>query len=197
MWQELILFDTSKPGSSPVAILSWTLFILVASQLIFIATAKLFGLNNMTSTLDNEKHADYARWVENNTNPWILLIGDLINSAVYAPVVEELIFRIVFMKFFLVKQLKCEENVANIIQAIVFGCMHLTNSAFSNQSINYTSLQSLSAGISGAVSGWVYLQSNSIFPSLIAHSLNNASASVSEFLGYLQYKKTLKVSEKK
>ena len=184
----MLLFDESLPGPSLTEVLIWTGVIIVASNLIFVVLCALVGINS-SKTLDHEKSAEYSEWLKNKVSPWAVAGSEFLNSSLYSPVAEELAFRFLLLKILCVRGLGMNFWVANVVQALVFGTMHMTNVAFTTQTKTYTYLQTLSASISGLVSGWVYRQSNSILPPLIAHVLNNASAGFSEVMGYVDYRR--------
>jgi membrane protease YdiL (CAAX protease family) len=183
----LLLYDESLPAPTITEILIWTGVILVVSNVIFIAICALFGVDS-SETLDKEKDKEYVEWSKNGVSPWAVASSEILNSSIYSPIAEELAFRVLLLKILCVRGLKLDFWVSNFIQASIFGTMHLSNVTFTTQTKNYTYLQAISAGISGLVSGFVYKQSNSILPSLIAHVLNNASAGMSEVIGYVKYR---------
>lgn len=194
---DLLSFNKSKPTPGMYTILLYTAIILVVSQLIFLVLTKMIGVDDVNSDIDNEKDKEYEKWAEKNVSPWALLASEIFNSTIYSPVAEELVFRVVLMKYICVDKYGIGPVQANVIQATAFGAMHLTNTAFSTQTSKYTNLQTLSASITGLVSGWAYVQTNSILPSLFSHMINNASAGTSEVLGYFKYLKTYDKSGKK
>jgi membrane protease YdiL (CAAX protease family) len=142
---------------------------------------------NSNSYLEKEKEKEYAEWQKRKLSPWAVAASELLNSTIYSPIAEELTFRLVLMKFVAIKTFNMSVWGANIFQASVFGIMHLTNSVYSTQTQGYTNLQTLSATISGLVSGWVYMKSNSILPPLLAHIINNGSAGLTEVVGYIKF----------
>jgi len=196
LFDDILLYDSSRPAPSITEILLWTGVILVVSNVIFMTVCALFGVDS-SDTLDKEKDKEYVEWAKNNVSPWAVASSELLNSSIYSPIAEELAFRVLLLKFICVRGLKLNFWVANFIQASVFGTMHMSNVTFTTQTKNYTYLQSISAGISGLISGFVYRQSNSILPSLIAHMLNNASAGISEVVGYVKYRKDNQQSSSK
>lgn len=189
---DLLKFNNSKPSPGLQTILLYSAIILIVSQLIFIAAAAIAGVSDVNSDLAEEKKQEYEKWQKKGVTPWGIASSEFFNSTIYSPIAEELMFRVVLMKYLCIDGLKLTVTQANIVQATLFGAMHLTNSAFSTQTAKYTYLQTLSATITGAVSGWVYVHTNSIFPSLISHIINNAAAGTSEVLGYVDYLKTHK-----
>lgn len=189
IFQEFILFDTSRPAPSFSVICIYACGIIILSQVIFMVLLKIMKISNVNDSLDKEKVKEYEDWKKKGISPWFVLVSDVINSTVYGPVAEELFFRVLLMKFICVKYFKISPGIANIIQSVIFGTMHVTNGVFSIQTQKYSNIQALSAGISGLVSGYGYSSSNSIFSPLLAHMLNNLIASGSEIWGYHQYLK--------
>lgn len=185
---DLLLYDSSRSAPNITEILLWTGVILVISNIIFTAICAIFGVNS-SDTLDKEKDKEYVEWMKHDVSPWAIVSSEILNSSIYSPIAEELAFRVLLLKIICIRGLKLDFWLSNFIQASIFGAMHMSNVTFTTQTKNYTYLQSLSAGISGLVSGFVYRQSNSILPSLIAHMLNNAGAGMSEVVGYIRYRK--------
>lgn len=184
---EFLSFDESKTSPDLYSIMFYTALIILTTQIVFVVVAKIMGIDDVEQDLDDEKQKEYSQWKKKGVTPFQVGMGELFNSTIYSPISEEFLFRIVLMKYICVERLKLTPLAANVIQASIFGGMHLTNVAFSNQTGKYTKLQTLSATIAGLISGWTFIQSNSILPSLIAHALNNASAGISELLGYMKF----------
>lgn len=183
MLSELLLFDSSLPAPSMSDIFIYTIGILIVSNLVFVVLCSAFGVN-VNDSLDKEKSKEYIEWKKRKLSPWSVLASEIVNSAIYSPIAEELAFRVLLMKYICMNRLGMDFWTANIIQATVFGGIHLTNNVFSTQSKKYTNLQTLSALITGLVSGWAYYKCNSILPSLLSHVINNGVAGVSEAMGY-------------
>lgn len=184
----LLLYDETISAPTITEIITWTAVILIVSNVIFIVLCALFGVDS-SNTMDQEKDKEYEKWSKDNISPWAIAGSELLNSSIYSPVAEEITFRFLLLKLVCVKMLKLDFWTSNIIQAVIFGSLHISNITFTTQTKNYTYLQAISAGISGIVSGYVYRASNSIIPSLLAHILNNASAGMSEVIGYIQFRR--------
>jgi len=184
----LILFDTSKPSPALLDILIYTSAILIISNLVFVVLCSLFGIDS-NKTLDTEKNKEFEEWSKKNIAPWTVAFTELLNTTIYSPIAEEITFRLLLMKVGCVIGAGMNPWTANIIQAIIFGVMHLSNIVHTTQTTKYTVLQTISAMISGFVSGWVYIKCNSLLPSLLAHMINNGVAGLTELIGYLKYKK--------
>lgn len=181
--QFLTLFDESLPAPSTMDIVMWVTIILIASNLIFIVLFSLFKIDVNTS-LDDERQKEYTEWKQKKINPFMLAISELTNSVIFSPLSEELVFRFLLMKVICIEKLQLDVLTANVIQSVLFGSLHLTNNLYSTQTSRYTTLQTISAMISGFVSGWVYQKSNSILPALFAHMINNFMASGQEVFEY-------------
>lgn len=191
MLEILLLFDENKEVPSLSKILLYTVIIIVASNIVFMAFCFILGIDP-AKQIEKEKQVEYKEWKEKGLSVTSLAISELFNTVIYSPTVEELLFRVLLMKFILVRYFKISYWVANGIQSIAFGSLHLTNNIYSTQTTKYTSLQTLSATISGFISGWAYIQSNSVLPCLFSHILNNGTASFSEVIGYYNYLKNNK-----
>lgn len=184
----LLLFDENKPSPSSFDVIIYTAGILIASNLIFIVLCFIFKIDS-NKTLEDEKDIEFAEWKKKNISPWSIAASEILNSTIYSPIAEEIAFRLILMKFVCSKGLKMNNITANILQSIIFGLMHLSNSVYTTQTKKYTYLQTLSATISGLVSGWVYVKTNSLLPSLFAHMINNGAAGTTELFSYISYLK--------
>jgi membrane protease YdiL (CAAX protease family) len=87
-------------------------------------------------------------------------------------------------KTILVKRLKLNIHFANLVQALLFGCFHLSNMLYSTSQINNVYLQIIASSIGGLISGYSYIYSNSILPSFLAHAFNNTFAIHQEITEY-------------
>ena len=191
MLETVLLFDENKPAPSLYEILIYTVVILVSTLIIFSVLCKVLRIDT-DKPLDTHQNNEYEKWDKNGLSPAKILVTEVLSSTLYAPIAEELVFRVLLTKFLLVKGLGINKHISILIEAILFGSLHLTNQVYSNQDKNFTYLQSLSATIAGIVSGYVYIQSNSILPSLFAHMINNGIASIEEVIGYNNYLKNKK-----
>jgi len=188
MLEELLLFDSSRPSPSGYNIMIYTLGILIVSNVIFVLLCSALGLDGNIS-VDDEKKKEFETWKAKNVSPWMVLVSEILNSTIYSPVAEELTFRVVLLKYILVKQSNIDPQIANVLQALIFGLIHVTNTVFSTQSSKYTTLQTISATITGFISGWVYIHSNSVLPALFSHMINNGSAGLGEVISYVKFRR--------
>jgi membrane protease YdiL (CAAX protease family) len=161
------------------------------SNIIFAVIVKLFG-KKVVNKIDEEVKDEYENYNEKEINPNHLLISDLVNSVIYAPITEELFFRFFLFKTVLYKKFKFNVHVANLLQAFTFGGFHITNSVFGDQQEVTTLIQIISASISGVINGYAYYYFNSIVPCVVAHLLNNMMATHYNYKQYISY-----VEEKK
>jgi len=104
------------------------------------------------------------------------LLGALI-AVSFSPIAEELLFRGYVLH-------KLEENLsftkANLLQAFLFTAMHLPNWMWTGGWQISLVIISLGVFLVGLLLGWVRKRTNSIFPPIIVHIVNNLLAS---FLG--------------
>jgi len=145
---------------------------------------KHFAPKEFVSTLSDEQDDEFDAYREKGVSPLIFGFSEFINSGIYAPFVEELFFRFLFLKIVLIKICKISIHKANFLHAVIFGAMHMTNAIVSDQQINRTIVQSCMAGIGGLISGYAYIYTNSIFTHLIAHIINNMMAAGQELMEY-------------
>jgi len=182
--QELIKFDVTKDSSSPFTIFIVALGCVIINNFIFTIGMKHFATNNFKDTLENEQDQEFDQYKEKKISPLIFGFSEFLNSGIYAPLVEELFFRFLFLKIVLIKIFKFGIHTANLIHAVIFGAMHMTNAVVSDQQINRTIIQSFMAGVGGLISGYAYMYTNSIFTPLIAHMINNMMAAGQELIEY-------------
>lgn len=188
--KQILLFNENEPSSSANDIIIYTCVILIISPIIFMGLMKAFNISDINSAIDKEKTDVYAQWAEKNITPGFVLFSNLINSVFYAPLAEEMFFRFFILKVILVKTLKMNNNIAILLQGILFGIIHCSNAVFTAQSVKFSNIQALSAGITGIVSGWVYIKTNSLVSSLLAHIINNFMAGMTETISYAKYLNT-------
>lgn len=184
----IILFDENIPGPTTFDIVIYTAGILIASNLIFIFLCSIVGIDS-SQTLETEKDKEFVEWRKRKISPWAVAASELMNSTIYSPVAEEIFFRLVLMKYIFIRGAGMNYWVANVLQAVIFGLMHMSNSVYSTQTSGYTDIQTFSSMISGLVSGWVYIKCNSLIPLVLAHMINNGVAGAGELAGYVKYLK--------
>jgi membrane protease YdiL (CAAX protease family) len=182
--QELIKFDVTKESSSPLTIFITALACVIINNFVFTIGMKHFASKEFKDTLEDEHDQEFDQYKEKQISPLIFGFSEFLNSGIYAPLVEELFFRFLFLKLVLIKIFKFNIHTANLIHAVIFGAMHMTNAVVSDQQINRTIIQSCMAGIGGLVSGYAYIYTNSIFTPLIAHIINNMMAAGQELIEY-------------
>lgn len=88
-------------------------------------------------------------------------VVSVITVCLVAPVIEEMLFRGVILRSFL---LNYSAPNAIILSSLLFAIFHLTIS------------QLPAAFILGCLLGWLYLRTRSLWPSILAHFLNNSFA---------------------
>jgi membrane protease YdiL (CAAX protease family) len=188
--RELLLFDVTKPMADYPTIL-----IVAISAVIFNNILYSIFMKNMPSyyheVLNNEQGTEFESYKEKNISPLVLGVSELINSGIYAPMVEELFFRFLFLKIILIKVFKFNFHTANFFHAIIFGSLHMTNAVVSDQQLNRTIIQSIMAGCGGLIAGYTYLYTNTILTPLLSHFINNMMSAGSEFIDYAQHYKTI------
>ena len=185
---DFLKFDQDRPNASFYDIIIYTAAIFVSSNLIFMILISLFGIN-ANDSIENEKNKEYDEWYKKNISVWSLILSNMTNSSIYSPIAEEIVFRLVLLKYILVDKFKLNIYTSIIIQSLIFGSLHLSNITFTTQTKKYTYLQTFSAIITGIISGWVFYHTNSLLPCIFSHIINNTSASISEIIGYIKYKR--------
>lgn len=186
LFRELIFFDPSKPSPSFLNQIVIGVAIMLFSNIVFAVTVKMFG-KKVESKIQEEVKDEYENYTEKEVNPNNLLISDLLNSVVYAPITEELFFRFFLFKTLLYRKFKFNVHIANLIQGLTFGAFHITNSVFGDQQEVTTFIQIISASISGIINGYAYYYFNSLIPCVVAHLLNNLMATHYNYKQYISY----------
>lgn len=188
--KELLLFDVTKPMADYS-----TIIIVAISAVIFNNILYTMFMRKMpqeyNEVLYEEQGREFDSYKEKKISPVILGVSELINSGIYAPMVEELFFRFLFLKIILIKVFKFNFHTANFFHAIIFGALHMTNAVVSDQEINRTIVQSIMAGCGGLIAGYTYLYTNSILTPLLSHFINNMMSAGSEFIEYSQHYQTV------
>ena len=128
----LFLFDEDKPAPSLQLIILYTVLIIVLSNIIFLAVCKICNINP-NKYVNDEKEREYKEWKSKNMSIWKLVLTEGLNTTLYSPIAEELVFRFLLMKIVLTKGLKLNTCLSNIIQSFIFGLLHLTNNSTQNK----------------------------------------------------------------
>jgi membrane protease YdiL (CAAX protease family) len=183
---ELIFFDPSKPMADIKTQIIVGFAIVILTSLIYNFIYKLFP-ENVTKSIESDKNSELVALQKKNVSIYKLAFAEILNGAIFAPISEELFFRFFLMKILFTRQFKMNPHVANLIQASIFGVLHLSNTVYSDQGPKFSAAQSLSSFIIGAVSGLSYIQTNSILPSLIAHIVNNLWAASFQIQSYKNF----------
>ena len=149
-------------------------------------------MNKLNIDLDVDKNLEFDDMKRKNINIKGLALGEFFNGSIHAPLSEELFFRFMLYKMVFVKILKIDPITANVLQATIFGSLHLSNSIYSDQNISLSIMQSISSGITGLLCGYSYYYTNSLFPAILSHVINNLMASYSQISSYNNYLKDVK-----
>jgi membrane protease YdiL (CAAX protease family) len=184
--RELILFDVTKPMANYSTIITVAVAAVVFNNILYNIFLKHVP-DTYVDTLNEEQTSEFDVYKDKNISPVILGVSELINSGIYAPMVEELFFRFLFLKIVLIKIFKFNFHTANLIHAIIFGSLHMTNAVVSDQHINRTIIQSMMAGVGGLLAGYTYAYTNTILTPLLSHFINNMLSAGSEFIDYAQH----------
>ena len=182
--QELIKFDPTKETSNFSEIVIVAIASVMLNNMIYNVGMKYFMSHEKAKELDSEYETENENIAEKEINPLMFGISEMLNSGVYAPLVEELFFRFFLLKVILVKMCELDIHKANIIHAVLFGALHMTNVVVSEQQINRTIMQSIMASFGGLINGYTYIYTNSIFTPLLAHMINNMVASGTQIIDY-------------
>lgn len=184
--RELILFDVTKPMASYSTIVTVAISAVIFNNIIYNIVLRNSS-RTYVDTLSGEQDTEFDNYKEKNISPAILGISEFINSGIYAPMVEELFFRFLFLKLILIKIFKFNFHTANFFHAVIFGSLHMTNAIVADQEFNRTVMQSIMAGIGGLIAGYTYKYTNTILTPLLSHFINNMLSAGSEFIDYSRY----------
>jgi len=179
-YKELLLFDVNQPAPSFTKVLVWTVVVMIYTMVIFRMSLR----NDQQEEFQEAKGREFQSMYNKRIEPTELAMAEFINAGVYAPIAEELFFRLFLFKTLLIKRLKLNKHVANVIQAILFGLFHISNMLHASNEVSNVYLQTIAATIGGFISGYAYMYSNSILPSFLAHAINNTLAIHSEVTSY-------------
>ncbi len=184
--RELILYDVTKPMANYSTIILVAVSAVLLNNIIYTVY-----MRNATSkymdTLVEEQGREFDVYKDKQISPLVLGVSEFINSGIYAPMVEELFFRFLFLKIVLIKIFKFDFHTANFFHAVIFGALHMTNAVVSDQEINRTIIQSVMAGFGGLIAGYTYLYTNTILTPLLSHFINNMMSAGSEFIDYSKH----------
>jgi membrane protease YdiL (CAAX protease family) len=183
LYKELLLFDPSRPAPSFHEIVIFAILVFLLSVVTFRVAVNLMK-PDLVKESSQDKKKEMSNLEHKKITPAELAMSEFINAGIYAPIAEELFFRLFIFKTLLVRRLKWNPHVANVFQAVLFGLFHISNMLYSTTEISNVYMQIASATISGLISGWAYMYSNSILPSFLAHAVNNTLAISSEVNTY-------------
>lgn len=184
--QELIKFDREKPMASFGQQLLIAMMSVIANNILFNVIINLLPDDHMDEYHDDVKQ-EFSNIRKKAVSPFIFGFSELINGGIYAPIVEELFFRFLLFKLVFVKIFRIHPQSANLLQAIVFGLMHMSNVVASEQQLKKTMLQTLSATIGGLISGWSYMYTNSLLTPIMSHMINNIISTGLDSIEYSMY----------
>jgi len=103
-------------------------------------------------------------------------------------VFQEVVFRLLAMKWLIVEA-KMNPHVANLIQALIFGFMHMWNVVFQERNPTAAIHQSVFSTVYFFYIGYLFIYTNSIFPCIVAHILQNQVGCLTQVADYAQFLK--------
>jgi membrane protease YdiL (CAAX protease family) len=184
--RELLLFDVTKPMANYSTIILVAVSAVLLNNIIYTVYMRNATYSYM-DTLVEEQGREFDVYKDKKISPLVLGVSEFINSGIYAPMVEELFFRFLFLKIVLIKIFKFDFHTANFFHAVIFGALHMTNAVVSDQEINRTIIQSVMAGFGGLIAGYTYSYTNTILTPLLSHFINNMMSAGSEFIDYSKH----------
>jgi membrane protease YdiL (CAAX protease family) len=184
--RELLLFDVTKPMANYSTIILVAVSAVLLNNIIYTVYMRN-ATHTYMDTLVEEQGREFDVYKDKKISPLVLGVSEFINSGIYAPMVEELFFRFLFLKIVLIKIFKFDFHTANFFHAVIFGALHMTNAVVSDQEINRTIIQSVMAGFGGLIAGYTYAYTNTILTPLLSHFINNMMSAGSEFIDYSRH----------
>jgi len=184
--RELLLFDVTKPMANYSTIILVAVSAVLLNNIIYTVYMRN-ATHTYMNTLVEEQGREFDVYKDKKISPLVLGVSEFINSGIYAPMVEELFFRFLFLKIVLIKIFKFDFHTANFFHAVIFGALHMTNAVVSDQEINRTIIQSVMAGFGGLIAGYTYAYTNTILTPLLSHFINNMMSAGSEFIDYSRH----------
>ena len=184
--RELLLFDVTKPMANYSTIILVAVSAVLLNNIIYTVYMRN-ATHSYMDTLVEEQGREFDVYKDKKISPLVLGVSEFINSGIYAPMVEELFFRFLFLKIVLIKIFKFDFHTANFFHAVIFGALHMTNAVVSDQEINRTIIQSVMAGFGGLIAGYTYAYTNTILTPLLSHFINNMMSAGSEFIDYSKH----------
>ena len=188
--RELLLFDVTKPMANYSTIILVAVSAVLLNNIIYTVYMRN-ATHSYMDTLVEEQGREFDVYKDKKISPLVLGVSEFINSGIYAPMVEELFFRFLFLKIVLIKIFKFDFHTANFFHAVIFGALHMTNAVVSDQEINRTIIQSVMAGFGGLIAGYTYAYTNTILTPLLSHFINNMMSAGSEFIDYSKHYETI------
>jgi membrane protease YdiL (CAAX protease family) len=185
--QEILKFDPHKPMASVQVQVITTVAILVFSTLTFTAILNHVLPKTFSDKMDTDKDKEFSAMKKKGVSFRSLVFGEILNGSIHAPISEELFFRFLLFKLVLVRGMKLNPHTANVVQAVIFGGLHMSNTVYSDQHATMSFAQSISSGITGLVCGYSYYYTNSILPAMMAHVINNLIASYDQIQAYSNF----------
>ena len=182
LFDEILRFDAKKPAASfknqalVAGLMALWLWVspLVSSALI------------SEKSLERETLREYNWRVKNGVTPGRQMAVGILRRSFYSSVSEELLFRVIVLKC-LVYKVGMKSWQANILQAVVFGSLHMTNAVTRQQGVKTSVCQSVIASVSFWLYGWSFMTTNSIWPALVVHMFGNLYFSTGDSLSYEEF----------
>jgi membrane protease YdiL (CAAX protease family) len=187
LFDEILRFDTKKPAAS------FKKQALVAGLIALWLLVSPLVSSALTSekSLKQETLREYHWRVKNGVTPGRQMAVGVLRRSLYSSVSEELLFRVIVLKC-LVYKLGIKGWQANILQAVVFGSLHMTNAVTRQQGVKTSVCQSVIASVSFWLYGWSFMTTNSIWPALLVHMFGNLYFSTGDSLAYEEFYKQKK-----
>ena len=182
LFDELLRFNVGKPAAS------FKKQVMVAGlmALWLWISPRVSGALCSESSLLKETLREYNWRIKNEITPGRQMAVGVLRRSLYSSISEELLFRVIVLKC-LVQKFGMRGWHANILQAVVFGSLHMTNAVTRQQGVKTSVCQSLIASVSFWLYGWSFMTTNSIWPALVVHMFGNLYFSVNDGLAYEEF----------
>ena len=181
------IFDDKKPVYSIQVLILAGMCIIIISQLITISICKISGID-MTADIKEQQDSIVKKWKESGIEFHWIILSEILGTIIYSSLAEEMVYKFLVMKIFLVDTLGLNPYISCIIQGELFSITHYINIITAKQKTKYTILQLISSFVSGIIGGLFYIHFNSLIPCIIAHMINNSLVVINDIQSFLKDK---------
>lgn len=186
LWNEATRLFADKPVVSLKRQGFAIIFAILLSQATMIVVNKLAS-KNLQHRIERNQHAIKMFLRDNKISPKMFRSSACFDKQVIlGDVFQEVVFRLLAMKL-LISHGGMNPHLANIIQAVLFGFLHMWNIVFQEKSRDEALHQSIYASFIFFIMGYLFIYTNSILPPILVHIFINQSICLHIYEDYLKY----------